>query len=102
MSSSPGIWRKIGLLNASVVEGENIGTTLRGIGPCYRDKVGRNFAIRLGDMYRPDFLEKIRQIAAAKQLWLGSLSPGATGRPGCRGHLRPVPGLRGAAEALRG
>ena len=35
--------------------GENIGTTLRGIGPCYRDKVGRSHAIRLGDMYRARF-----------------------------------------------
>ena len=35
--------------------GEAIGTTMRGIGPCYRDKVGRSYAIRLGDMYRDDF-----------------------------------------------
>lgn len=64
------------ILNDAVVEGENIGTTLRGIGPCYRDKVGRNFAIRLGDLYRPDFPEKVRQIAVAKRAWLESLSGG--------------------------
>lgn len=49
---------------------ENIGTTLRGIGPCYRDKVGRSYAIRLGDMFRPDFADRIRKIAAVKQAML--------------------------------
>jgi adenylosuccinate synthase len=60
-------------LNESLVSGENIGTTLRGIGPCYRDKVGRTLAIRLGDMYRPDFRERIARVAAAKQKLLASL-----------------------------
>jgi adenylosuccinate synthase len=46
--------------------GEPIGTTLRGIGPCYRDKVGRSLAIRLGDMYRPGFRARIESIARAK------------------------------------
>jgi adenylosuccinate synthase len=46
--------------------GEAIGTTLRGIGPCYRDKVGRSHAIRLGDMYRENFRERIAHIAEAK------------------------------------
>ncbi|MCA9167282.1 MAG: adenylosuccinate synthase [Planctomycetales bacterium] len=60
--------------NQVVVEGENIGTTLRGIGPCYRDKVGRHSAVRLGDMYRPDFREKIEHLTVAKQQLLSSLS----------------------------
>ncbi|MFY7969139.1 MAG: adenylosuccinate synthetase, partial [Pirellulaceae bacterium] len=38
------------ILNQQEVEGENIGTTLRGIGPCYRDKVGRTHAIRVADL----------------------------------------------------
>lgn len=46
--------------------GEAIGTTLRGIGPCYRDKVGRSLAIRLGDLYRDDIADRIAHIAAAK------------------------------------
>jgi adenylosuccinate synthase len=46
--------------------GEAIGTTMRGIGPCYRDKVGRSLAIRLGDMYRPDFHSRIEQIVRVK------------------------------------
>ncbi len=46
--------------------GEAIGTTQRGIGPCYRDKVGRSLAVRLGDFYRADFKERIHHIVAAK------------------------------------
>lgn len=38
-----------------------IGTTLRGIGPCYRDKINRSSGIRVGDMLDRDILpEKIR------------------------------------------
>lgn len=55
------------------VAGENIGTTLRGIGPCYRDKVGRTYAIRLGDLYRPDFPARIEQVLLAKQAWLAGI-----------------------------
>ena len=36
---------------------EKIGSTLRGIGPTYMDKTGRN-GLRVGDMYLPDFMEK--------------------------------------------
>ncbi len=35
-----------------------IGTTLRGIGPCYRDKVNRSSGIRVGDMLDRDLLPK--------------------------------------------
>ena len=39
-------------------KGENkIGSTLRGIGPTYRDKYGRS-GLRCGDMFAPDFKEK--------------------------------------------
>ena len=54
--------------------GEAIGTTLRGIGPCYRDKVGRSFAIRLGDMYRDDFRDRIRSIVETKKHMLAGLT----------------------------
>ena len=54
------------LLDRQCAGGEAIGTTMRGIGPCYRDKVGRSLAIRLGDMYRPDFRSRIEQIVAVK------------------------------------
>ena len=67
------------LLNAAKIGGadntsENIGTTLRGIGPCYRDKVGRTMAIRFGDMYRAEFPQQIERIVAAKNHILASLN----------------------------
>jgi len=37
--------------------GDCLGTTLRGIGPAYRDKVGR-FGVRLCDLYAPDRLKE--------------------------------------------
>ena len=54
--------------------GESIGTTLRGIGPCYRDKVGRAHAIRLGDMSRADFRERVEHIVTAKNRLLAGLN----------------------------
>ncbi len=57
--------------------GEPIGTTLRGIGPCYRDKVGRGLAVRLGDLYRPGFRGQIERIAGAKNELLAALAPAA-------------------------
>lgn len=60
------------LLNQSDLDGENIGTTLRGIGPCYRDKVGRTHAVRLGDMMRPGFCQRIERIVAAKRRLLAN------------------------------
>jgi len=59
--------------NAASVAGESIGTTLRGIGPCYRDKYARSHAIRMGDLYRPGFRERIETIVEAKQRALSSL-----------------------------
>ena len=45
---------------------ESIGTTMRGIGPCYSDKYGRSLAVRLGDMYRPHIRERLFDIAITK------------------------------------
>lgn len=58
------------LMNALLVQGENIGTTLRGIGPCYRDKVGRNFAFRAIDLLQKDLPDRIRAIVEAKKTLL--------------------------------
>lgn len=60
------------IVNQSNIDGDNIGTTLRGIGPCYRDKFGRTHAIRLGDMLRKDFAVQIENIVAAKKLVLSA------------------------------
>ncbi len=65
------------LVNESLVIGEKLGVTLRGIGPCYRDKVGRTFAIRMGDLYRPGLRERIVEIARIKSRMLS----GWAGRP---------------------
>jgi adenylosuccinate synthase len=67
-------------LDGSHFSGEAIGTTQRGIGPCYRDKVGRTLAIRLGDMYRGDFRQRIEHIVEAKNKSLALLN-GQAGSP---------------------
>ena len=56
-----------------IANSEPIGTTMRGIGPCYRDKVGRSLAIRCGDLYSPQFKKLIENIAEAKNRMLGGL-----------------------------
>ena len=44
-----------------------IGTTARGIGPCYADKVGRSYAIRMADFQNLNALkEKLEKIAEYK------------------------------------
>jgi adenylosuccinate synthase len=65
------------LLNSLVVQGENIGTTLRGIGPCYRDKVGRTFAVRASDLLQSDLPERIATIVAAKKTLLAGMGGAA-------------------------
>ena len=65
------------LLNDSLSGGEAIGTTGRGIGPCYRDKVGRSLAIRLGDLYRDDFRAKLEHIVGVKRRLLEGWRKGA-------------------------
>jgi len=44
-----------------------IGTTLRGIGPCYQDKVGRWRAFRIGDFEKKDFLFLLESIYLMKR-----------------------------------
>jgi adenylosuccinate synthase len=65
------------LLDGSLSGGGSIGTTGRGIGPCYRDKVGRSLAIRLGDLYRPDFRARVAHVAGFKTRMLAGLAPPA-------------------------
>ncbi len=70
------------LANATEPGEESIGTTLRGIGPCYRDKVGRRHAIRLGDLLRDDFPERVRQICKFKQPFLAAFGGAALANEG--------------------
>ena len=56
--------------------GEAIGTTMRGIGTCYREKMGRTHAIRIGDLILKDaFAAKVREIVPFKQKVLNALNP---------------------------
>jgi adenylosuccinate synthase len=66
------------LTEGSAKNGEAIGTTMRGIGPCYRDKVGRGDAIRLGDLYRDSVAERIERVAAHKNAMLAAMAAGTT------------------------
>ena len=51
-----------------------IGTTIRGIGPCYADKVGRSYAVRMGDFRDMDALTgKIKRIVNYKNKLFGAL-----------------------------
>jgi adenylosuccinate synthase len=68
-------------LDKSTSDGENIGTTGRGIGPCYRDKVGRSHAVRLGDMYRSTFRARVEHIVTAKNRMLEVLYPANEFKP---------------------
>lgn len=56
-----------------------IGTTKRGIGPCYAEKAGRATAVRVGDLLRPDVLsEKVTAACKLKNVLMEALS----GEPG--------------------
>ncbi len=75
-----------------------IGTTIRGIGPCYADKVGRSYAVRVGDLRDLDALKaKLDAILEYKNKLFGALYgaeplPAATIFEKCRRYaqrLRP-------------
>src|SRR5690606_38464951 len=56
-----------------------IGTTKRGIGPCYAEKAGRATAVRMGDLLRPEVLsEKVTAACKLKNVLFEALS----GQPG--------------------
>ena len=69
------------LLDASLSGGGAIGTTGRGIGTCYRDKVGRSLAIRLGDLYQGDLRQRIEHIVGFKNRLLSSWQPAGGDAP---------------------
>lgn len=53
-----------------------IGTTMRGIGTCYREKAGRGHAIRIGDLLRPIyFAERLQEVVTFKNEMLSALDP---------------------------
>jgi adenylosuccinate synthase len=64
------------LTEESADAADHIGTTRRGIGPCYRDKVGRVHGVRVADLYHPTaFRERLARIIDYKNRLLGAMLP---------------------------
>lgn len=54
--------------------GEKLGTTGRGIGPCYADKAARHWAIRVADLYPAQrFRERVAAVVAHKNAYLAGV-----------------------------
>jgi adenylosuccinate synthase len=65
-------------LNEGAAAAGAIGTTGRGIGPCYQDKLGRLFGIRVEDLLHPDHLrQRLQRVVEHKNRLLKGLSPQA-------------------------
>ena len=75
-----------------------IGTTGRGIGPCYQDKVGRRHAVRLGELAYPEqLLKRLKPIVAYKNSLLRNLSASARqfdAETLCREYTRSMEQMR--------
>ena len=73
-------WHKIQDAESEKLLGDDkIGTTARGIGPCYADKANRSTALRAGDLLDADaFRAKVRQIVAIKNKIFAALYGCAT------------------------
>jgi adenylosuccinate synthase len=64
------------LTEESASSADHLGTTRRGIGPCYRDKVGRAHGVRMADLYHPGpFRERLDRIVDFKNRLLEALLP---------------------------
>ena len=64
------------LTEESASAADHLGTTRRGIGPCYKDKVGRVHGVRIGDLYHPErFREHLGRIVEFKNRLLTALLP---------------------------
>jgi len=65
------------LTEESAIQADHIGTTRRGIGPCYGDKVRRVHGVRIIDLYHPAvFRDRLARIIDYKNRLLGALLPG--------------------------
>lgn len=64
------------LTEESASAADHIGTTRRGIGPCYRDKVGRVHGVRVADLYHPAaFRDRLGRAVAYKNRLLAAMLP---------------------------
>lgn len=62
------------LSEAALDSGRKLGTTSRGIGPCYADKMQRSMAFRVGDLLEADaFRQKLREVTAVKNRLFAAL-----------------------------
>ncbi len=62
------------LTEESASEADHLGTTRRGIGPCYRDKVGRVHGVRIADLEHPQaFRDRLARIIDYKNRLLGAM-----------------------------
>lgn len=66
--------REDALAEKAARAGDKIGTTARGIGPCYADKYARHWAIRVCDLFPAErFRERLAAVVAHKNAWLAAL-----------------------------
>ncbi len=64
------------LTEESASSADHLGTTRRGIGPCYRDKVGRVHGVRVADLYRANaFKDRLARIIDYKNRLLEAMLP---------------------------
>lgn len=86
------------LSESGATEAARIGTTARGIGPCYADKMRRHSAIRVCDLFDAERLsERLRGIVNARRAAFTAVY----GRDGGLEHVRTRDELLGAAARLR-
>ncbi|MFO0880097.1 MAG: adenylosuccinate synthase [Gemmataceae bacterium] len=65
-------------IHEGAASSQAIGTTGRGIGPCYQDKLGRLYAIRVEELLHPDHLrQRLEVIVERKNRLLRGLLPEA-------------------------
>jgi len=68
------------LSESAASEGAKIGTTARGIGPCYADKMRRSSAVRFADLRdERDLAARVRRIVASKKVALRAMYGGDGG-----------------------
>lgn len=73
-------WHKLQdrLAESSLGDAKKIGTTAKGIGPCYADKMLRSPALRVCDLENPQrFRERVTEIASLKNRIFAALYPDA-------------------------
>ncbi len=64
------------LTEESASQADHLGTTRRGIGPCYKDKVGRVHGVRVADLYHTAaFRDRLARIVDYKNRLLAGMLP---------------------------